>query len=104
MNFPVKSVFQIFQRDFHIIMRLKIEPELRFHVEKTPKAKCRVGGYSTPAMDYFVYATWGHSNVFGQPILTDPHRFQEFRHQDLARVDRGKISFVIMSPLNGNQI
>ncbi len=93
MNFLVKPVFQSIHCNLHIIMRLKIKPELRLHVEKTPKPECSVGRNCAPAMHYFIYAPWGYSDIFSQPILADPHRLQEFRQKDFAWVDRGKITF-----------
>lgn len=73
-------------------MRLKIEPELRFHVEKTPEPEGGIGRDAAPAMDNFIDAPGGDANILGQPILADSHRFQKFRQKDFTGVNGGKIA------------
>lgn len=93
MNLFVKTVLKVFQGHLHIVMCLKIQPELCFHIKEAPKAQCSVGGYGAPSMDDFIYSPWRHANIFGQPILSNAQGLQEFRQQDFARVNRRKITF-----------
>lgn len=93
MNFLIKAVFQSFQRKFHIIMRLEIKPELRFHGKEAPQAKCCVSGNCAPSMHDFIYASGRHANIFGQSVLRYTHRLQKFCQQDFAWMDRGEITF-----------
>ncbi len=73
MNFLIQAILKSFKRHFDVIMGLEVEPELRFHVEKTPQAECRVSGNRTPSMYDFVYTSWRHSNILCQAILSDLH-------------------------------
>lgn len=93
MNFLIKAVFQSFQSQFHIIMRLQIKPELRFHGKESPQAEGCVGGYCASSVHDFIYATGSYSNIFGQSVLGYTHRLQKFCQQNFARVDRGEITF-----------
>jgi hypothetical protein len=93
MDFLIQAAFQGFQGHLHIIMGLKIEPELRFHTEESSQTKGSIGGYGPPPVYDFIDAPGGYTNIFGQPVLGHTHRFQKFRQQDLTGMDGGKITF-----------
>lgn len=73
MYFLVESVLQGLPGDFHIIMALQVEPELRLHTEKAPKSECSISSNGTSAVNDFIDPTRGNANIFSKPILTDPY-------------------------------
>lgn len=79
VNFLIQAVLKGIKCHFHVIMALKVEPELCFHVKKPPEAKRSISSDSAPSMHYFVDAPRGYANILCQPILGDLHRLQEFR-------------------------
>ena len=82
LHLPVQSVRQGFQRCFHVILRLQVQPELRLHVEIPTEPKRGVGGDAPAAVDNFVDASRRDADVFCQPVLTDTQWFKKLGNQD----------------------
>ncbi len=97
LYFFFKPVFQRFERHFHIIVRLKVQPELRLHVEIPPESQRGVGGDSPAAMNGFVDATGRYSDVFCKPVLADAQWLQKFCEKNSTGMNGRKSRFGIMT-------
>ena len=67
-----------------IIVRLKVQPELRLHLEVLPEAERRVGGYGTLAAHYRVDARRRDMQIQCQTSLADAQWRQKLLLEYLA--------------------
>jgi hypothetical protein len=76
-----------------IVIRLEIDPALSVGAKKPGQPQGGVSGNRTLARNNLADPTLGYSNGFGQPILGNPHGFEELFEQDFAGVNRRHVSF-----------
>jgi len=70
---------------------LEIEPELGLHSKKSLKAKRRVRGHSSLAMDQFTNTRVGHTEFGGKLLLGHSEWFQELFQEHFSRMGWGTI-------------
>ncbi len=93
MNFFIQSVVEIFQGYFHVIVCLKIEPELRLHAEKPPESQSSISRDSPTTMHYFIDAPSCYANILGESILTDIEWLKKFGQENFTGMKRREITF-----------
>lgn len=96
MDLLIEAATQAFQRDFHVVVRLQIEPELRLHVEETSEAQGGVRGDGAAAMDDLVDPSGRDADILGQLVLADAQGFQKLSQENLAGVDGGEVAFCFL--------
>ena len=102
MHFLFQPVFEGLQCHFHVVMRLEVEPELRFHVEIPPEPERGIGGDSPAPMDDFIDTPGSDADVFRDPVLADPQGQEKLFEKDFSGVDGGKIT-LCHKILSGNR-
>ncbi len=96
--FSLQTIFQLLLSNLKVVMRLKVDPELRRHSKETTEPESRICRDGTLAMHNFIDAPRRHANVCSQSVLADIHRLQKFVRQNLTWMDGRKVSFHVASP------
>lgn len=92
-------VRQRFARQRQIVVRLQVQPELGLHAEIHPEAGSGVRGDGAFAGDDLSDAALRHADGFGQPVLGDAQRFEEFLVEDFSWYGEGHFAaFHVMFP------
>ena len=75
---------------FEIILRLKVDPELRRGAEQTPEAQRHFRRHCRLAAAYQVDTTLRNIDIFGDAIAGNPHRLNEVLEQYVAWMHRSE--------------
>ena len=92
MNGPLKRLADSPVRDFQIVLRLQIEPELRRGAEVPRQPQGHLSRYGTSSADDFVNGRRRHAELLREPVSTQLQRLHEIVEQDIARMYGAKSS------------
>jgi NapC/NirT cytochrome c family protein len=92
-NLATEAVAKCFLRDFQLVVRLQIHPQLRTCSEIACQPHRSINGYASPAADDIVETSPWNFDRLAHGIDAEFKRLKEIAFQDFSRVNRSDISF-----------